>query len=211
MLAGGDASGGLSASRVISALEARFHEVWRFLTVGVISTAIEFALFNAMVFALAFGPVTAKVIATAAAMVNAYLGNRHWSFRHRPRARLSSQALLFLVVNGIGIAMGAAFVAGANRIFDAQSFVALNLVNVAAVLSVLVFRFWAYHRWVFPSDGQVLSGRRTKGIPPQAVPVGPVGSVGSVGSVGPASSVVPVGVAVSPVGNLPAGLVGAPQ
>jgi putative flippase GtrA len=183
----------------MSALEARFHEVWRFLTVGVLSTAIEFALFNAMVFALAFGPVTAKVIATAAAMVNAYLGNRHWSFRHRPRARLSSQAFLFLVVNGIGIAMGAAFVAGANRIFDAESFVALNLVNVAAVLSVLVFRFWAYHRWVFPSDGQLLTGRRAKGIPSQAVPVGP------------ARSVVPVGAAVSPVGNLPAGLVGAPQ
>ena len=57
----------------------------RFLTVGAISTLIEIGVFNLLYLAFGWDVVAAKVVASLVALVNAYFGNREWTFRHRDR------------------------------------------------------------------------------------------------------------------------------
>ena len=57
----------------------------RFLTVGAISTLIEIGVFNLLYLAFGWDIVAAKVVASLVALVNAYFGNREWTFRHRDR------------------------------------------------------------------------------------------------------------------------------
>ncbi len=57
----------------------------RFLVVGALSTIIEIAVFNLLVYALGVDVVWGKIIASLVALINAYFGNREWTFRNRDR------------------------------------------------------------------------------------------------------------------------------
>jgi putative flippase GtrA len=125
----------------------------RFLTVGAISTIIEIVSFNAL---LAFGvePVTAKIVASLIALVNAYFGNRHWAFRSRARRSRRAEIALFLVTNAVCTALGAVIVWGGDLAVEAvfgreAGVLALNAVNLFSIAVVVVVRFALYHFIVF--------------------------------------------------------------
>lgn len=126
----------------------------RFLTVGAISTLIEIAVFNLLFLALGWDVVAAKVVASLVALVNAYFGNREWTFRHRDRRGRVAEIVLFLIVNLICTALGAAIVWGgvvaAELIIDrtAGPFI-VNGVNLVSIAVVVLVRFWLYHAVVF--------------------------------------------------------------
>lgn len=126
----------------------------RFLTVGAISTAIEVAVFNLLYLVLGWDVVAAKIVASLVALVNAYIGNRQWTFRGRDRRRPWVEMVLFVVVNAICTALGALIVWGgvlavsAAVGHDAGPF-AVNVVNLVSIVVVVVARFAFYHYVVF--------------------------------------------------------------
>lgn len=128
----------------------------RFLTVGAISTLIEIAVFNLLFLAFGWDVVSAKVVASLVALVNAYFGNREWTFRHRDRRGRVAEVVLFVVVNLFCTALGAAIVWGgvevAEVIIDrtAGPFI-VNGVNLVSIAIVVLVRFWLYHSVVFRS------------------------------------------------------------
>lgn len=126
----------------------------RFLTVGGISTLIEIATFNILLLGFGWDAVTAKIVASLVALVNAYFGNRQWTFKHRARRRQWVEITLFVIVNAFCTALGALLVWGgveaASAILGrpAGPFV-VNVVNLVSIVIVVLARFWFYHGLVF--------------------------------------------------------------
>ena len=126
----------------------------RFLIVGAISTLIEIAVFNLCVFVFGWDPVVSKVVASLVALVNAYIGNREWAFRHRDCRSRVSELVLFLATNGVCTLLGAGLVwlgveALERIVGHATGAFALNVVNLISIVIVVVFRFVLYHKVVF--------------------------------------------------------------
>ena len=128
----------------------------RFLTVGAISTVIEIVAFNILAFGLGWDLVAAKITASLIALVNAYIGNRHWAFRGRDRRRRWVEIALFLAVNGVCTALGALLVwlgVGAVESITGSPAgpLSVNVVNLLSIGVVVLARFALYHWVVFPN------------------------------------------------------------
>ncbi|MFD6053385.1 GtrA family protein [Agromyces sp. NPDC060279] len=126
----------------------------RFLVVGAVSTLIEVGVFNLLVFVCGWDVVWAKIIASLVALVNAYIGNREWTFRHRDRRGRVSELVLFVLANLVCTALGAAIVwAGvgfAQLVLGRDpGAVAVNVVNLVSIAIIVLVRFVLYHRIVF--------------------------------------------------------------
>jgi len=122
----------------------------RFLTVGAVSTLIEIVVFNLLYLVLGVDLVASKIIASLVALVNAYLGNREWTFRDRGGHSRAMEITLFVVVNAACTALGALIVwlgvlaASAVLGREAGPF-AVNIVNLASIIVVVMLRFLLYH------------------------------------------------------------------
>ena len=126
----------------------------RFLVVGGLSTLIEIGVFNLLVYVWGWDVVAAKIVASLVALVNAYIGNREWTFRHRDRRGRIAEVALFLATNAVCTAIGAALVwAGvelvAASLGRAPGAFAVNAVNLASIVIVVLLRFVLYHWVVF--------------------------------------------------------------
>jgi putative flippase GtrA len=106
-------------------------------------------------------PVTAKIIAIIVATIVSYVLNREWSFRTRGGRERHHEAALFFLISGIGV--------GLNSLPLYLSRYALQLEephvsrfvqevadftsgSIIGMLLAMVFRFWAFKRWVFPDE-----------------------------------------------------------
>ncbi|UUE21470.1 GtrA family protein [Microbacterium sp. J1-1] len=126
----------------------------RFLVVGALSTLIEVGVFNLLVFVWGWDVVAAKIVASLVALVNAYIGNREWTFRHRDRRGRTAEVVLFLATNAVCTALGAVLVwvgvEGVEAILGREpGAVAVNLVNLTSIVIVVLLRFVLYHGIVF--------------------------------------------------------------
>lgn len=131
----------------------------RFLIVGGLSTLIEIGVFNLLVFVWGWDVVAAKVVASLVALVNAYFGNREWTFRHRDRRGRVNELLLFLLTNAVCTAIGAGLVwlgveMAAGILGRTPGAIAVNAVNLVSIVIVVVLRFALYHSIVFRSPAQ---------------------------------------------------------
>lgn len=130
----------------------------RFLIIGALSTVIEIAVFNLLVYALGMDVVWGKIIASLVALINAYFGNREWTFRNRDRRGRVNELALFLMTNlactGLGALLLWAGVQGLGGILGrpAGPF-AVNIVNLASIAIVVLVRFVLYHWVVFRVSG----------------------------------------------------------
>lgn len=121
----------------------------RFLTVGAISTLIEIVVFNVMHYAFGVDVVTSKVVASLVALLNAYFGNREWTFRHRGHHGRALELTLFLVVNAACTGLGAGIVAVGVALLGSPGPVLVNIVNLVSIVIVVFVRFLFYHYLVF--------------------------------------------------------------
>ena len=126
----------------------------RFLTVGGISTLIEIVTFNILLLAFGWDAVAAKIVASLVALVNAYFGNRQWTFRDRARRRRWVEITLFVIVNAVCTVLGAVIVwggveAAAGLLGRPAGPFAVNVVNLVSIVIVVLARFGFYHGLVF--------------------------------------------------------------
>jgi putative flippase GtrA len=126
------------------------HEFAKFGVVGVIGLLITNVVYDQLYNHLGVGPVKSTTAATIVAAIVTYLGNRYWSFRHRERPGILREAIIFLLLNGIGLLIQDGAVAfnyyvlglGHNKV---AGFIALNIGIAVATL----FRFWSYRQFVW--------------------------------------------------------------
>jgi putative flippase GtrA len=137
-------------------------ELVKFATVGAITFVVDTAVFiTAKSTVLEPKPVTAKIVAVLVATIVGYVLNREWSFRLRGGRGRPHEALLYFTVSGVAMAVNAAPLAFSRYVLDlAQPAVSSLTEHVADLLSAqvigtliaMVFRWWAFRRWVFPDE-----------------------------------------------------------
>ena len=136
-------------------LRGLFSELAKFGAVGLISFAVDLAVFNAVLHVLD-KPLTAKVVSTVFSATNAFLLNRAWSFKHRERTSVRREYGLFFVLNVVGLGIALLCLAVSHYVLGFESRLADNVSanGVGLVLGTL-FRFWSYRRFVWAAPAEV--------------------------------------------------------
>src|SRR6266511_2977872 len=75
--------------RWIKRFEHLIHEVGKFGVVGAIAFMVDFSVFNLLLSPI--GPLPAKTVSTVISASVAFVGNRFWTWRHRPRSGLGRE------------------------------------------------------------------------------------------------------------------------
>ncbi|WP_250002686.1 GtrA family protein [Actinoplanes sp. M2I2] len=138
----------------------KHHEAAKFLLVGgvcfVVTTAINYAL---KLTVLHEKPVTALAIATILATVLSYVLNREWSFRHRGGRERHHEAAMFFTVSAIAIGLNLIPLGVSRYLLHLQVPTVSRPVQeiadfvsgiILGTLVAMVFRLWAFKRFVFP-------------------------------------------------------------
>ena len=146
--------GSLVRVTVVTRLRAKYdvvaREAAKYGTVGAISYAIDLVVFNVVLQLFEDKHLTAKVVSTVVAGTNAFLLNRHWSFRHRERKSVRRESTLFIGLNVIGLSIALLCLGISHYVLGFESKLADNIAanGVGLVLGTL-FRFWSYRRFVW--------------------------------------------------------------
>ena len=138
--------------RLYRRFESLVHELAKFGVVGACAFVIDVGIYNALRLGpLTDRPTTAKIISSLVAIGAAYLGNRFWTYRNRPRTGYARETALFLVFNLLGICIALLCQAFTHYVLGFDSLLADNLsVNGLGLVLGTAFRFWSYRRFVFP-------------------------------------------------------------
>lgn len=127
----------------------------KFGLVGAVGLVVDVGVFNLLRYAgtpglLEHKPITAKVISVLLATLVTYAGNRHWTWAHRARGRLHTEAVLFFLFNGVGLAIALGCLAISHYALGLHSPLADNVsANVVGLALGMAFRFWSYRTFVF--------------------------------------------------------------
>ncbi|MEZ2389803.1 GtrA family protein [bacterium RCC_150] len=151
-----------------------WREVAKFGAVG----GIAFVIDSAVYIWLFSGPmhgseVWAKAIATIIASVFSWIANRFWTFRHRKQANVVREAVLFAVMNIVGLLIASGCVWVAKYILGLNDKPSLFIAgSVVGLILGTIFRFFAYRFWVFNEeldeepafshDHELIEGHRSK-------------------------------------------------
>lgn len=122
------------------------HELAKFGSVGAIAFVITFVLSNLL---RSTGPLKAFAVATVVATTFAYFANRFWTFRHRERAGLGREYILFFVLNAIGLVISELFIGFTHYTLGLHDAISYNVALVIGTGVATLFRYWSYKRWVF--------------------------------------------------------------
>ncbi|GAA2898051.1 GtrA family protein [Nonomuraea rubra] len=146
----------------LRALALRHREPLKFAVVGGTTFLVDNAVFYGLkLTVLEPKPVTAKVIAVLVATIVSYVLNREWSFRTRGGRERRHEAALFFLVSGVGLVLSSAPLWISRYVFGLEtpdvSLVTQEIADfvsaqIVGTLVAMVFRFWAFRKWVFPEE-----------------------------------------------------------
>ena len=134
-------------------------EAAKFSAVNAVATVVAIVLFNLLVHGvpglytpgpLNGWPVTSWFLANCVGMVISYYGSRHYAFKHRRPSGPAGGAMWYALVNlgSFVIPMACLWVSRNGLGWD--SALADNVsANVVGALIAMLFRFWAFRRFVF--------------------------------------------------------------
>lgn len=127
-----------------------------FLVVGGLGVVVDTASFTALratILApsiILAGPIIAKVVSTALAIMSNWWGNRMWTFRDRRRGDAAREGVEFAIVSVGGLGIGLACLTVSHYALGLTSTLsdAIAANGVGLVLGT-AFRFWLYSTWVY--------------------------------------------------------------
>jgi len=133
------------------------HEFAKFGIVGGIGFLVTEGVFNLMI-SEHQATFTANAVATLVAAAVTFVGNRHWTFRHRERTGMGREAVVFFALNAVGVLIQQACLELAKHEFGRHDKLTLNVAFLVGVWLATLFRFWSYRKFVWlaqpggPSD-----------------------------------------------------------
>lgn len=149
--------------RPVKALLIKHRELLKFAVVGtacfVLTNIVNYAL---KLTVLRSNPVTAQALAVIVATVVSYVLSREWSFRTRGGRERQHEAALFFVISGIAVGLNSLPLAISRYMLDLRTpHVGLLTQEIADYVSgmilgtlvAMIFRWWAFKKWVFPKAG----------------------------------------------------------
>ncbi|MFE7896045.1 GtrA family protein [Streptomyces sp. NPDC057424] len=143
--------------RARDAIKGIWREAAKFGVIGALAFVIDNGGYNLLVFGLPGGeggvmrtaPVQASVVATGTAALFSWVGNRYWTYRDQHGRRVTRELVLFLVANGVGLAITAGTVFVSRQLLGLDSALSDNTARILGWVLATLFRFYAYRRYVF--------------------------------------------------------------
>jgi putative flippase GtrA len=126
-----------------------------FAAVGAVALTADIGGYNALVHLngdgwLAEQPLVAKTVSVTASTTVAYIGNRFWTYRHRPRGRLAREYALFFALSAVALTIALGCLAVSRYVFGFTGALADNVAANGVGLALgSLFRFLSYRRYVF--------------------------------------------------------------
>lgn len=143
-------------------LPHRYRELAKFVVVGGLAWFVDVGLFTVLAHgALSNHVIAAKVTSILVATLVSYVANRQWSFNTRGGRKTHHEAVLFFLVNALALVVNLVplwlshYVFGFNASHYSHTLVSITdfvSANVIGNVLALVFRYWAYRRFVFPDE-----------------------------------------------------------
>lgn len=125
-----------------------FARLARFGLVSVITTLIDFGIFNLLVIPKLLPPVAATTISYTCGIVASFVLNKWFTFRGR-RDNMAHEFGLFVAINVVGLTLNNGAVALAEHAVGGGTLL-LNLAKLGAGALTWALKFLTFKHWVFP-------------------------------------------------------------
>ena len=146
----------------LRSLLVKHRELLKFAFVGGICFVITLAVnYGLKLTILGAKPVTAQAVAVIIATIVSYILNREWAFRTRGGRERAHEATLFFLISGMGVVLNTAPLWVSRYALDlqvphvdrfVQEFADFFSGMIIGTLIAMVFRWWAFKKWVFPTE-----------------------------------------------------------
>lgn len=143
-------------------------EVAKFSAVNAVATVVAFVLFNVLVHGIPMvlnpgplngWPVTSWFFANCVGMGISFYGSRRYAFKHRRPSGPGGGFLNYALVNLASFVIPMTCLWVTRNVLDWESAIADNISsNVVGAALGMVFRFWAFRRFVFKKRGKAFQG-----------------------------------------------------
>jgi len=144
----------LPAPGPYSRVAAMLPELLKFGIVGGIGTVVDLGGAALLHGKYHVEPLAAKAVSTSLATVVTYLGSRFWTFKHRENQELSREAVLFVALNLVGLAIAEVVVGLVTYGLGLHGQLEYNAASFVGTGFGTIFRYFAYRRWVFLAPGE---------------------------------------------------------
>jgi putative flippase GtrA len=148
----------LSAPALYSRIRPMLPEVTKFCVIGGIGTVMDLGGAAILHGRYHFEPLAAKAVSVSIATVFTYLGSRFWTFRHRDNQAVHREALLFFLLNLVGLLIAEAVIGTETYVLGQHGSLGYNVASVIGSGLGTIFRFYAYRKWVFLAPSGSASG-----------------------------------------------------
>lgn len=81
----------------------KISELFRFGSVGVINTLMDFTVFSIMVYTLSVNIAVSQAVGYGCGVVNSFIMNKSWTFKAGQQKNTTLQFAAFLVINAISL------------------------------------------------------------------------------------------------------------
>ncbi len=133
---------------------------FRFALVGLIGAAIDFGLFNLLIWLTGMPAITAGAISFIAAVVSNFVWNRYWTYPESRSKPISRQLLQFILVSLAGLGIRTLlFALLENRLIQlfsrapslplSATFFGHNATLAIAILIVMLWNFYINRYWTY--------------------------------------------------------------
>jgi putative flippase GtrA len=146
----------------VRSLLVKHRELLKFAFVGGICFVITLVVnYGLKLTILGDKPVTAQAIAVIIATIVSYILNREWAFRTRGGRERAHEAALFFLISGLGVVLNTLPLWISRYALDlqepavgrfTQEFADFFSGMIVGTLLAMVFRWWAFKKWVFPNE-----------------------------------------------------------
>ena len=138
-----------TAPGLYSRVRTMLPEIFKFLVVGGLGTVIDLGGAAVLHSAYHFEPLAAKAVSVTLATAFTYLGSRFWTFKERENQSVRREAVLFLVLNVVGLLIAEAVIGLVTYVMGLRGPLEYNAASFIGTGLGTIFRFWAYRKWVF--------------------------------------------------------------
>jgi len=139
----------LTAPGLYSRVRSMLPEMIKFGIVGGLGTVIDLGGAALLQGKYHVEPLAAKALSVSVAMVLTYLGSRFWTFKSRENQSVRREAVLFLILNIIGLLMAEAIIGLVTYVMGLHGRLAYNAASFVGTGLGTIFRFYAYRKWIF--------------------------------------------------------------
>jgi putative flippase GtrA len=140
-----------TAPGLYSRVRTMLPELCKFLVVGGLGTVIDLGGAGLLTGKYHVEPLAAKAISVTLATIFTYLGSRFWTFKARENQAVHREAVLFFVLNVVGLLIAEAVIGLVTYALGLRGPLAYNAASFVGTGFGTIFRFWAYRKWVFLS------------------------------------------------------------